>query len=346
MSASPTDPSTPAPPHPRTSAPSPVGRFAPSPTGALHLGNLRTALAAWLWTRHNGGRFLVRVEDLDGPRAKPGCEQRQLDDLRALGIDWDDEPWRQSQRADVYRGYLDRLLEAGIAYPCFCSRKDVRAAASAPHASDGVVAYPGTCRHRTPEDVAARVARGEQHSLRVRFDVDEGAMFDDAFAGPVSLALATREGDFVVRRADGIAAYQLACAVDDALSGVTEVVRGGDLLDSGMRQQWLLQRLGFTPPRYAHLPLLRGADGRRLSKRDGDDDLAHFLAHGYDAVGVASYLACTLGQCAPGERLSPAQLVPRFDAARIPRADTVFDAELMASFRPPAWTPPPGRGSS
>lgn len=322
-----------------------VGRFAPSPTGALHLGNLRTALAAWLWTRHRGGRFLVRVEDLDAPRAKPGCEQRQLDDLRALGLDWDAEPWRQSQRAAVYEEFLEQLIAGGVAYPCFCSRKDVRAAASAPHGGDGVVPYPGTCRHRTREDVETRLARGEQHSLRVRFDVAQ-AMFDDEFAGAVSFELATREGDFVVRRADGIAAYQLACAADDALSGVTEVVRGGDLLDSGMRQHWLLEQLGFTPPRYAHLPLLRGADGRRLSKRDGDDDLTHYLANGFDAVAVVSYLACTLGQCAPGQRLTARELLARFDAARIPRHDATFDAELLTTFKPRAWSPPPGPGSS
>jgi len=306
-----------------------VGRYAPSPTGALHLGNLRTALAAWAFARSRGGRFLLRVEDLDRPRVLAGAEQTQLDDLRALGIDWDDEPLRQSERDAVYRDALDRLRAADAAFPCFCSRKDIRMAASAPHAEDAVAGYPGTCRRLSADEAANRVAAGEQHCWRLRTE-GAPATFDDGFAGSVAVPLAG--DDFVVCRADGLFAYQLACAVDDAVSGVTEILRGDDLLDSGARQAWLLSRLNLPVPAYFHIPLMLGPDGARLSKRRGSDDLAGFLAKGADATAVRSYLAWTLGQCERGERLAPEQLAARFAVERIPRVPARFVESDLAAF--------------
>lgn len=313
-------------------APAPVGRYAPSPTGTLHLGNLRTALAAWAFTRSRGGRFLLRIEDLDTPRLRPECEERQLQDLRLLGIDWDGEPVRQSTRASLYEQACAELQRNALAYPCFCSRKDIRSALSAPHADEHSGAYPGTCRGLPPEEVARRCAEHRPFSLRLRTDAAP-PLFLDALRGELPLPLGANGGDFVIRRADGLHAYQLACALDDALTGVTEVVRGDDLLDSGARQRWLLECLGLPAPVYCHIPLMHGPDGRRLSKRAGDEDLGALLAAGHDPGGVRSYLAWTLGQCELGERLGPAELLARFRLDRIPPAPAVFDSAALACFK-------------
>ncbi|MBX3730662.1 MAG: tRNA glutamyl-Q(34) synthetase GluQRS [Candidatus Sumerlaeia bacterium] len=313
-------------------APVPVGRYAPSPTGTLHLGNLRTALAAWAFTRSRGGRFLLRIEDIDTPRLRPECEALQLRDLRLLGIEWDDEPIRQSTRADLYEQACADLLRNALAYPCFCSRKDIRNALSAPHADEHSGAYPGTCRALTGEEIARRRSEGRPSSLRLH-TVSAPVTFHDAFRGEEFLPLDAHGGDFVIRRADGLHAYQLACALDDALSGVTEVLRGDDLLDSGSRQRWLLGCLGLSAPAYYHIPLMHGADGRRLSKRAGDEDLSALLDAGHDPDGVRSYLAWTLGQCELGERLGPAELLARFRLDRIPRAPAVFDPAALDRFK-------------
>ncbi|MDK2972958.1 MAG: glutamyl-tRNA synthetase [Candidatus Sumerlaeota bacterium] len=308
----------------------PTGRYAPSPTGALHLGNLRTALAAWAFARSRGGRFLLRIEDIDTPRVQAGCEREQLRDLQALGIDWDGEPLRQSGRTSLYAEYTRRALEAGAAYPCFCSRKDIQLALSAPHAEEGTAAYPGTCRDLDAAEVARRLGEGRRHSLRLRVD-RAPATFADGFAEEAPPPLAA-SGDFVIRRADGLFAYQLACAVDDALSGVTEVLRGDDLLDSGARQAWLLRCLGLPVPSYYHIPLMMDSGGGRLSKRAGSDDLSAYLAAGVDATAVRSYLAWTLGQCGPGERLTPAELASRFRLEAIPRTPAIFRVEDLRMF--------------
>jgi glutamyl-tRNA synthetase len=220
-----------------------TGRFAPSPTGDLHLGNLRTALLAWLFARSAGSRFLMRVEDLDSGRVREGIEERQLADLRAIGVDWDGPVVRQSERTELYADALERL----DTYPCWCSRAEIREAASAPHSPVG--AYPGTCRELTAAERAEREASGRPPALRVRAD------------GSVD--------DFVVRRGDGAFAYNLAVVVDDAAMGVDQVVRGDDLLDSTPRQVWLARALGLPVPDYVHVPLVLGPDGARLAKRHG-----------------------------------------------------------------------------
>lgn len=309
-----------------------TGRYAPSPTGSLHLGNLRTALAASLRARSLGGRFLLRIEDIDRPRTRPGMAERHLRDLQLLGIEWDEEPLRQSERGNVYGAMLEKLKADGHAYPCFCSRRDIQLALSAPHAEDRVQGYPGTCRALPAEKAALEIEAGKACSWRVRVD-DSPREFDDLFHGRVAINLEHDGGDFVVSRADGMPAYQLVCAVDDALSGVTEVLRGDDLLDSAARQAWVLRLLGLPLPQYCHIPLMLGANGARLSKRAGADDLERILAQGLDAIAVRSYLAWTLGQCETGERPAMEQLAARFDLAKVPRAPVAFDPEAMARFR-------------
>jgi glutamyl-tRNA synthetase len=281
------------------------GRFAPSPTGVLHLGNLRTALLAWLFARSAGSSFVVRVEDLDAGRVRPRFVSEQLDDLAAIGLDWDGPVWVQSQRADAYEAALARLP----VYECFCTRAEIREAASAAHGPVGV--YPGTCLGLSEADRAARVAEGRTPALRVRADATSLA-FEDRLMGP-------QEGvvdDFVVRRNDGAFAYNLAVVVDDAAQGIEEVVRGADLVDSTPRQLWLARALGVAEPAYAHVPLVLGPDGRRLAKRDGDVTLRE-LAPG-DAV---AWMARSLRL---GEARTAADLLDRFDPDAIPREPTVF----------------------
>ncbi|MCB2157032.1 tRNA glutamyl-Q(34) synthetase GluQRS [bacterium] len=309
----------------------PVGRYAPSPTGALHLGNLRTALAAYAYTRSRGGQFLLRVEDLDAPRVREGAEQQQLEDLRGLGIDWDEEPLRQSERSNLYAEALEKLIAAGWAYPCFCSRKDIQLALSAPHSEDGIIGYPGTCSKLSNDEANERIVDGLQHSYRLRVE-DSDFPYSDLFVGELIVNLQRICGDFVIKRGDGLFAYQLACAVDDSRSGVTEVLRGDDLLDSGARQAWVLHCLDLPIPQYLHIPLMLGEDGRRLSKRSGDDDLTAFLNGGYDAAAIRSYLAHTLGQCEVGERVTMDQLTARFDLDRVPREPVTFSKAVLQSF--------------
>jgi glutamyl-tRNA synthetase len=251
----------------------PVGRYAPSPTGDLHLGNLRTALLAWEQIRALGGIFILRIEDIDLPRTVPGSEQRMLDDLRWLGLTWDEGPniggpagpYRQSERTPFYEEALRRLEALGRTYLCTCSRRDLREA-SAPHGSEGPV-YPGTCRAADPA-----LQRAHPQGAAVRFRIpDDGANveFTDDLLGPQRFDLAALCGDFVIRRRDGLWAYQLACAVDDALMGVTHILRGEDLIGSTPRQIALLRALGLPVPRTAHAPLVVDGRGERMCKRDG-----------------------------------------------------------------------------
>jgi len=301
------------------------GRYAPSPTGALHLGNLRTALLAWLSARSAGSRFLVRMEDLDGGRVRPAVAEAQLADLAALGLDWDGPVVRQSERLGLYEEAIARLGAAGLLYPCFCTRAEIREAASAPHGALPEGAYPGTCRELSARQRAEREARGRPAALRLR-------------AGGVRVAFADRllgrvEGvvdDLVVRRGDGTPAYNLAVVVDDAAQGVEEVVRGADLAESTPRQLHLGALLGLPAPAYLHVPLVLGPDGARLAKRHGAVTLADRAALGQAPEAVRAELARSVGLAAPGERPSPAQLVDRYDPALLPTEPTVLEAAWAA----------------
>jgi glutamyl-tRNA synthetase len=282
-----------------------TGRFAPSPTGTLHLGNLRTALLAWLFARSEGSRFLMRMEDLDTGRVKPGSDEAQLRDLASVGVDWDGEVVYQSARLDLYAGAIAALRAAGLVYECFCTRAEIRAAASAPHGPLPEGAYPGTCLRLTAEQLADKRASGRPPALRIRADAARVA-FSDRLHGP-------QEGvvdDFVVQRNDGAPAYNLAVVVDDAAQGIGEVVRGDDLLDSTPRQLFLARALGVSEPTHAHVPLVLGADGARLAKRHGDVTLREV-----PPTAARAWMTQTLGF-----DLDPAT----FDPGAIPREATIW----------------------
>ncbi|HYB30832.1 MAG TPA: tRNA glutamyl-Q(34) synthetase GluQRS [Solirubrobacteraceae bacterium] len=293
------------------------GRFAPSPTGPLHLGSLRTALLAWLFARSQSARFLVRVEDLDPQRSRPEFERRQLDDLLALGLDWDEAPVRQSERMPLYEDALARLEAQGQLYPCFCTRAEIREAASAPHGALPEGSYPGTCRALTEAERLRRRAAGRPFALRVRAG-SERVEFDDRLRGRCGAVV----DDFVVRRADGVPAYQLAVVIDDAAQGVGEIVRGDDLVDSTPRQILLARLLGLPVPRYAHVPLVFGTDGTRLAKRSRPPTLSE--RHEPPAVTLA-LLAHTLGLASDRDRVRrPVELLAEFDPERLPREPFVL----------------------
>jgi glutamyl-tRNA synthetase len=293
------------------------GRYAPSPTGSLHVGNLRTALLAWLFARSAGSRFLMRVEDLDRQRVRPGCEEEQLADLRAIGLDWDGPVVRQSERLALYEEAIERLGER--VYPCYCTRAEIRQAASAPHGPPAEGRYPGTCRELTAAERAEREAAGRRPALRLRADGVRVAV-EDRVAGRFEGAV----DDFVVRRNDGAPAYNLAVVVDDTAQGVEEVVRGADLLDSTPRQLHLAELLRVRAPSYAHVPLVLGPDGSRLAKRHGSVTLADRRSGGESDADVVAWMASSAGLAEPGERLSAAELVERFDPARIAREPTTY----------------------
>jgi glutamyl-tRNA synthetase len=290
------------------------GRFAPSPTGTLHLGNLRTALLAWLFARSAGARFLVRMEDLDAARVRPAVAEEQLGDLAAIGLDWDGEVVYQSARLDAYAAALERLRGSGLLYECFCTRAEIREAASAPHGPLPEGAYPGTCLRLSAAQLAARRAAGRPPALRVRAD---GAVvaFEDRLMGRVEGVV----DDFVVRRNDGAPAYNLAVVVDDAEQGLGEVVRGADLVDSTPRQLWLARALGLPAPGFAHVPLVLGPDGARLAKRHGDVTLREV-----PAPKAVAWMARSLGFS--GARTAR-ELLATFDPARLPSADTRFERQ-------------------
>ena len=292
-----------------------AGRFAPSPSGDLHLGNLRTALLAWLFARSTGRAFLMRVEDLD--RVRPGAEERQLADLAAIGLDWDGEVVHQSQRLPGYAAALDTLVAAGRTYECFCTRREIQEAATAPHGPDGH--YPGTCRDLTDEQRQAKRDSGRPPAIRLRADVTDFTV-DDLLHGRYTGLV----DDVVLRRGDGVPAYNLAVVVDDAAQGVDQVVRGDDLLGSAPRQAYLASLLGLPAPVYAHVPLALNSGGARLAKRDGAVTLADQADLGRDPDTVRGILAASLGLAAPGEAPSTAELLHRFDPASLPRVPWVF----------------------
>jgi len=286
------------------------GRFAPSPTGTLHLGNLRTALLAWLFARSQDARFLVRMEDLDTGRVRERFYDEQMRDLGALGLDWDGPVVRQSDRLDLYGDAIGTLAAQDLVYECWCTRAEIREAASAPHGDLPEGFYPGTCLRLAGAERVARRAEGRPPALRVRADA-ASVTFADEVAGTVTGVV----DDFVVRRNDGAYAYNLAVVVDDAAQRIGEVVRGADLLDSTPRQLWLGERLGLPAPRHAHVPLMLGEDGARLAKRHGAVTLADRAALGETPDDVRALLAASVGLSEPGEAVAAAELVARFSPA-------------------------------
>ena len=294
-----------------------VGRYAPSPTGALHLGNLRTALIGWALARQSGGRFVLRCEDLDA-RSREPFRDLQLADLAALGIDWDGDPLVQSNCRSRYEQAFARLEAAGLVYECYCSRRELSQVTSAPHTPPG--AYPGYCRGLTPTQRArkreelSKVGRGP--ALRLRSD-QETLTFTDAVYGPQTGVV----DDFVLRRSDGVFSYNFVCVVDDAYQGVTQVCRGRDLLSSVARQNYLHQLLGSTPPNWVHVPLVLNQTGQRLAKRDGAVTLAELGQRGVNSAEILGLLSSSLG-FAPVETAS--QFCDQFDASRMRREDWRF----------------------
>lgn len=322
----------------------PVTRLAPSPTGALHLGNARTFVLNALLARREGWRVRMRVEDLDGPRVKAGADRQMLDELRWLGLSWEEPAVYQSSRAGAHQAALARLIEAGAAYPCTCSRKDVELAGGAPHRSDGQTAYPNTCRgrYRSADEASARA--GRTPAWRVRVD-DRPIVVDDRFRGRRTFRLTQTCGDFVVFRTDRQAAYQLAVVVDDAEDGVDRVVRGDDLLESAARQIHLRRLLGMAAdPQYYHLPLVVGPDGRRLAKRHGDTRLDRYRRSGAPRERILGLLGYWSGLLERRREADMDELAGRFDLARVPSEPVVFtrddDAFLLGRTASATSSPP------
>ncbi len=298
-----------------------VGRLAPSPSGEMHLGNAFAALLAWLGARGEGGQVLLRLEDLDKPRCPEQYALGVMEDFTWLGLDWDNAPLWQSRREDAYLDCLARLDAQGLVYPCYCTRRQLHTIteASAPHGPNPV--YPGTCRDLTGPQRQALEAQGRRPSLRVRVP-DQVWSVDDGLQGPYHADLATACGDFILRRSDGLFAYQLAVVADDGAMGVNQVVRGRDLLPSTPQQLWLQERLGLPHPTYYHTPLLLAKDGRRLSKREGDLSLRS-LSKRYSAPEIVGQLACWAGLLDRPRPVTPKDLVGEFSWARVKKEDVV-----------------------
>ncbi len=314
------------------------GRLAPSPTGALHLGNIRTFMITWLMARSRGGTLIMRIEDLDHPKNKPGAVAAMIDDLRWLGFDWDegygcgegDADYVQSNRTHLYAQALEKLRTQDLVYPCVCSRRDVEAGLSAPH-SDECLHYSGLCRGSFADFADAQAALPDGRTPAWRFRVPEGVAvgFADGFHGVYSQIPSEVSGDFVLARHPQGAGYMLAVVVDDAAMGVNQVVRGDDLLSATPRQILLCRALGLEPPAYVHLPLVVGADGRRLAKRHGDTRVASYRSAGVPPQRIIGALAASCGWAEPGEERSLADILPRFDLDRIPCAPFVWPPESL-----------------
>lgn len=285
----------------------PVGRFAPTPSGRMHLGNVFAALIAWLSVKSRGGSFVLRMEDLDTQRTSDEFARILREDLLWLGLSWDEETPAQSTRSAVYARYIQKLRDAGLLYPCYCTRSQLHSV-NAPHLSDGTYVYPGTCRNLTAEEKAA-FDRAPAWRVRVP---DKEYRLTDLCQGEFIQNLSADCGDFVVQRADGVHMYQLAVTVDDGEAGITEVVRGADLLGSAPRQMYLQELFGFPHPDYGHVPLLIAPDGRRLSKRDKDLDMGALRLHKKpeEIIGILAHSCGLLEQFTP---ISPAELCDLFD---------------------------------
>lgn len=316
-------------------APSPTGRYAPSPTGRMHLGNLFSALMSWLSVKSRGGRWILRIEDLDPQRSKPDFSLLIEDDLSWLGLDWDEGgiadrgphgPYSQSHRGEIYAQYLTKLDATGYTYPCTCTRADIMAT-QAPHQSDGRVIYGGKCRPaHMPRPSNGREGKADgntaaRYSTRL-YVPNEEIVFTDKVYGPRSVNLTLECGDFILRRADGAWAYQLAVVVDDALMGVTEVVRGSDLLLSTAQQIYLYRLLGFPEPDFAHVPLICNSEGRRLSKRDMSLNMSQLRDHmsAREVIGTLAHIGGLIDESAPCEAR---ELLEVFDWRKVPSTDTI-----------------------
>lgn len=305
-----------------------VGRLAPSPTGALHLGNARSFLCAWLSMRQQRGCVILRIEDIDSPRVKPWARESTLTDLRWLGLDWDqgpdvggpDVPYVQSERIEHYQPVLQQLIERDLVYPCDCSRSEVASSASAPHeALEGPI-YSGNCRQRKAQD--ARLFKASEFAWRFRAS-RVSRTWHDKVSGLHTAQVSSQLGDFIIAKGDGSPAYQLAVVVDDYLMAVTEVMRGNDLVPSTFRQLDLLAAFQWPAPRYAHLPLMVGPDGRRLAKRHGDTRLSWFRESGYQPDQIVGYLAWTAGLVRVPTRLHPSELMDVWSPLSLAPAPTV-----------------------
>lgn len=323
-----------------------VGRLAPSPSGRLHLGHARSFLLAWWSARSRGGRIVLRIEDLDAERVKPGAVDLVLEDLAWLGLDWDGEPLLQSSRTAAHGAALAALVEAGRAYPCVCTRKEIEEASRAPHG--GETRYPGTCRWRFASLAAATESTGLPAALRLA--VEPGPVIvDDALRGPTAFDVAAEVGDFVIARKDGVAAYQLATPLDDAYQAVTEVLRGDDLLSSAARQRLVLEALDLPIPRQIHVPLVHDSGGPRLAKRAGSLSLAELRAEGVPASEVVSWAAEASGlpRTPPDPRTAgPGAWLEAFELSRVPRhavhlAPNTPEGTPEGTRLPPASTGPP-----
>lgn len=329
----------------------PVGRLAPSPTGAQHLGNARTYLLAWLSARAAAGRVLLRIEDIDSPRVKPWATEQAIADLRWLGLDWDEgpdiggsqAPYIQTQRTERYEAALQQLIQLDLAYPCTCTRRDVESAASAPHEASLTAAWTADLQpldgpiysgHCSAWHIGDPLPEPGTFCWRFRAP-DRLLKMEDRLGGTVELNPARQLGDFPLTRKSGQAAYQLAVVVDDASMGVTEVVRGDDLLPSVFRQLPLIEALGLPRPNYIHVPLVRGPDGRRLAKRHGDTRLSQYRQAGVTAEQIVGWAAHSVGLIAEPRPLRAADLVARFDWSQLQRVETIVDAALVM----PGWFP-------
>lgn len=300
-----------------------IGRFAPSPTGELHLGNLRTAVLAWCLAKREGGRFLIRMEDLTTEKVAD-AETQQLNDLASLGVTSDSEIVRSSERLDLYRSAITQLSSRGLTYPCFCSRREIREAVAAPHNADPAGGYPGTCAELDDRQRAERVASGRPPALRLRAREATVEVCDE-LGGRVTANV----DDFVLQRGDGLPAYNLAVVIDDAAQGVDQVVRGADLLDTTPRQVLLARLLGLEVPRYIHIPLVLGVDGERLSKRHGAVTLADVARRGIGPNRVLGMFAKSVGLSGLDDEVTIGGICERIDPASIPRDPWVFDPDSV-----------------
>lgn len=319
---------------PTQASPPTVGRLAPSPTGGLHLGHARTFLVAWLAARNMGGKVILRVEDLDGSRSRAEAKDGLFVDLRWLGLDWDEGPdlggpsgpYIQSERLKTYKSVLDQLKQANLVYPCTCTRADILKAASAPHSEDEGLVYPGTCAERTALDAFTLGDRPFAWRFRVP---PEPVAWNDLYWGPMAIEAERLGGDFVVARSPAGMSYQLAVVTDDSLMGVNQVIRGDDLVPSTPRQILLYRSLGLAPPRFGHIPLAVGADGRRLAKRDGSIKLSTLRDAGVDPTQLVGRLALSCGWTDEIVPSTPRDWIERFALSALPRSPWVVTPEVM-----------------